>query len=1081
MGEIARRSLKGYTYQQSIFILFLALMDTERKISKIIVEALDTKNFDDIFIEGTCCEETYSKDYRIQVKNYPGTELKDISISNNILNISGNKNEFDSVDNNILVINTALIETNDSFMGLACTKMDNIIIIPLTPEQAADKMDSMFNTESRELQIIHKADDITENAKFEVTINDLPEIIQMSIDLENETILLRTVPDSFEHNILFVEGKPGVGKSHFVNEICDKYPDAIVYRFWIGSQDSNRNKRIRFESFLSELGIKVYRSTKKVYVDELIDSIRRDDKLIVIDGLDHVENYNPRELNDFIKFIDKLIDVRVVVLSRPLKHEIDWKKDSLLDWSFDETRLYLELAHGILDYKIQNKIFQVSGGYPIITYFISEDYKLKNVLDIEQPIASVYEYYDTLFMDKDRPSAAISVFATGNCFFTWNELETFFSEPEMFEVICHFIELHPYLFKKQMNRISLFHDSFNTYLTIRIQTFSQRREKTLAIIRKSILNGSIEYMARMESFNFDEEFYQILLKKYSEFDEFKKLILSTRDYNSIQSLYIQLRMILEDKKGLLDIYQYYSFILLFQIANRNDLIGNDSMVFQMLLYMNSHGGIEDNIFSSDYIWQVYLTCKNSEKLTMRYLANRHISENQFYELIENINDDCTFFEKRNNIIRYDELEKQFCNKEYRMLEKDKFLADYLISVWIHGNKEGKFYDDFVEYMQGGRGCISRMQSELSKYGFDKFWIERGLSIAEYQLHELGFFGEKNKFRNISLLDLIMKGAVDGSYNVATLSASYLKLANYEKRVVDINNLAYSWVMYFEHKDYSVYAIDGALVAFENQKLIHEDESFRIIQRLMAQSDDGISHLLTAYVNKKGVEYVREINETGYFKERSCRIRFWELAPEIYNCFSRRDMEWQITELLRDHYQSNFIEWRYIQNVMESRYKDMVLDGIEYYEYSVLSPNNDIIPLLESRGIKYIDSAEQDKKEEYMPFRYGCIHENDFEYISEQGIEYLEVAQYTDGWHSCLPFIEVFLRYNKTDIQRDYIEILHRAMYARSKDKEYFGNWNLLLGNIPALLSQYEIDIDWEKIYKIFTDFLDISLIWHMHH
>ena len=41
MGEVARNSLKGYTYQQSVFILFLGLMDTERTIGKIIVEALD--------------------------------------------------------------------------------------------------------------------------------------------------------------------------------------------------------------------------------------------------------------------------------------------------------------------------------------------------------------------------------------------------------------------------------------------------------------------------------------------------------------------------------------------------------------------------------------------------------------------------------------------------------------------------------------------------------------------------------------------------------------------------------------------------------------------------------------------------------------------------------------------------------------------------------------------------------------------------------------------------------------------------------------------------------------------------------
>lgn len=218
------------------------------------------------------------------------------------------------------------------------------------------------------------------------------------------------------HDITFIEGKPGVGKSHFVNEICDKYPDAIVYRFWIGSQDPNRNRRILFENFISEIGIKVYKTAKKVIIDELIDTIREQDKLIIIDGLDHVENYNPRQLQEFIGFINKLVDVRVIVLSRPLKHEISWNRSNLFDWSYDETRLYLEMAHNITEYKIQNQIYNITKGYPIITYFIAEDYKLKQVVDISQPINEINEYYDSLFVNNDKPSSAIGIFATGNCF-----------------------------------------------------------------------------------------------------------------------------------------------------------------------------------------------------------------------------------------------------------------------------------------------------------------------------------------------------------------------------------------------------------------------------------------------------------------------------------------------------------------------------------------------------------------------------------------------------------------------------------------------------------------------------------------
>lgn len=324
MGAIPRNAIKGYSYQQGIFILFLALMDTEHKISKITVEATDTKKFDDIYLEGVHEDDSSQKAYRIQVKNYPETTLENITVENNELIIRGSRNAFDSDDNNILVVNSLSILTDDSFMGLACTKKDGIIIIPIPPEQVAEHIDNMFNTDERALKIIHKADDITQNAKFEITIDELPDVIPMTVDLENETILLRNVSDKINYDITFIEGKPGVGKSHFVNEICEKYPNAIVYRFWTGSQDPYINRCIQFDSFLSEMGIKVYQTTKRVDEDELISVIRNEDKIIIIDGRDHVENYNPSQLEKFIGFINKMTDIRVIVLSRPLRHSLNW-------------------------------------------------------------------------------------------------------------------------------------------------------------------------------------------------------------------------------------------------------------------------------------------------------------------------------------------------------------------------------------------------------------------------------------------------------------------------------------------------------------------------------------------------------------------------------------------------------------------------------------------------------------------------------------------------------------------------------------------------------------------------------------
>ena len=65
--------------------------------------------------------------------------------------------------------------------------------------------------------------------------------------------------------------------------------------------------------------------------------------------------------------------------------------------------------------------------------------------------------------------------------------------------------------------------------------------------------------------------------------------------------------------------------------------------------------------------------------------------------------------------------------------------------------------------------------------------------------------------------------------------------------------------------------------------------------------------------------------------------------------------------------------------MQSKYKDMVLDGIEYFEYSIMSPNKDLLSELDSRGINYLLDKDKDDNK-YIPMNYGCVHEEDFTYI-----------------------------------------------------------------------------------------------------
>ena len=91
---------------------------------------------------------------------------------------------------------------------------------------------------------------------------------------------------------------------------------------------------------------------------------------------------------------------------------------------------------------------------------------------------------------------------------------------------------------------------------------------------------------------------------------------------------------------------------------------------------------------------------------------------------------------------------------------------------------------------------------------------------------------------------------------------------------------------------------------------------------------------------------------------------------------------------------------------------------------------------------------------------------------------MDIAEYTDGWDSCLPYVKLFLNYDMDDIRRDYLKIIHKAMFAKTVMLNRTGLWFLLLGNIPNLLNEIEIKVEWEKLYNIFLGFLKISMIWY---
>ena len=1072
----ARNALKGYNYQNYIVTLLLAKMDTERKIVKIVSEALDTKNFDDIYIE-------LSDDikYRIQVKNYVGIGLSDIYVDteSNIVTIGTNHNKYDPVDNNILVFNSDINEScmDSTFMDIPAIKRKDIILVPLSEMKVADSIEEMYQQESRALQIIQFGYKCISAGKFEITIDDLPEIITFSTDLKNKTVFVRNIPEKIEDGVTHIEGKPGVGKSHYVNELVENFHESIVYRFWTDSQDFRLNDRLRYDVFIEQIGLLVYRSPRSFTMQEIVSYIADNNLILIVDGLDHVENYNPRELNKFISFFDELntLNCRVLLLSRPMKVQLSWNKKELYDWTFDETSLYLEVAYGIDNYGIRKKIYDITKGYPIITYFLAEHYNKYNEVNLDGTVNDINQYYDELISTVNTRSV-LSVFSENNSFYTINELKGFMGV--LFSIFNEFMEAYPYLFEIVDNRISLVHDSFNTYLRDQLNNITcpyNIKEE----VYNSLLNGNVEYMARIMSFRMEENQLSELLKKYADFKMLRHLISNTLDYNSIADFYNSLRRYLETRPGVLDIYQYYAFTLIFQIVLRNDLVGYESLIYQILQYLNDNYDIENHIYSTGIVWNVYLACEGRSDKLNNYMQETRYGDSQLGQAYDDINEEIDFFDCIEKLIDVKKLHEHIKANKTDGLKKSDMLQKYLEIIWIQKECDMPLYKEFDEFIvSGDSSAIHR--ALRSEYGIDSFWVERTYKSANYRLHELGYFEDNNMFRNDNLYDLIHRKAPEGSFHVMVLVLSFLRLANHENRKTDIYNINYAWSMYSQRKDYSVHTIDTALIVFENEGLITEDDSLDMINRLMKQSEKGIRHLLSSYINEKGSEYTKRLVDTRKIYDPELRLDYFDLNPECINVLPQYVIEQRIEEYFNYHYISNNIDGYDIKNLIRSKYCKILTDALDYFNKNVNGGlGKEEIEILQVSGIEYYETANVEyKNKEYVPFEHGNIHMEDFDYIKQSGMTVMECSKYADGWYECLPYVELYELFDRKEIKDNYLEIIHQALFARVINNEYIGNWNDIIGNIPLFLEKYEIDVDWKRLFDIFLSFLKYSVIYY---
>lgn len=1075
--KASKNAFKGYSYQKSIYTYFLLKMDLERKISSVEAEITpEGHNFDDVLV----CENDIL--YYIQTKNYEN--IKKIEINNKGIKSNGDFSTKSEKGVNVFILNNApkdILEINSNIFGLEAYFEDDIYVIPANVDELFEGLFNEYNNNSRFSQMLVFSEKMASDSINYVCIEDLPEYKFFSMQLMEETINIRKFTINDEKGIKFIIGKPGVGKSHLVNEIKDT--NSLLYRFWISDQDENKLERLQYKNFIQELSIKVFDNFIKYSEEDIIKKISDDKKVLIIDGLDHVENYNPSEIDNFFEFFYKLEknnNVKVLILSRPLKKEIKWEYQILENWTKDETYEYINYKYQIKDYETIEKIFNITDGYPIITDFIVQHYIYNNEIIETNKITDINEYYDKIIGNEEIKNE-LSIFITTSSYITYYEIDKIFGHT-CSQLVKSFINKHKYLFEIRLNRITLIHDSFNTYLIQNQKNLKSIKKQVNQFILDSINKDELRFLARIDKFDISNEDKKQILVKYCNFKMFDKLCSKNIDIEGIFDFYLKLKDILiNNSYDVLNIYQYYEFILILTIVKRDHLSFSNALIYEQLRYYKKNNiNIQDNIYSSRNLFYIYYTIitGNSNLYKKVMYDHNYDGERNINEFYEEINDEIHFFDINKEFDNIDKYEQDYLlNNKIPTYQRMKRFSKFLSYIFINKLEYKEYYAIINNYiLKNDKISVFKLESIFRKIGLDG--ASGCLRDAREEIYSKGECRELNPYINLSLKALIDNNRLEGSFSLNEQITAYIRLAIKEKRKIDIYNINQYYCMYYNRKDYTVYTLPTILKILYDKKIIPIESAIEIIDNSQQMSEKGIRHILCEFINmldKNTIQYID--NKLDLFCIGN-KYHFYlhGLNPDIINFLSKDYVIYEIESELGRHIRSKSIDFSDIENYLKSEYKDFVIKFIIKWEIKIYNVPKSYCFKDSNVNIEYRDNKNEIDYIIGEAFEKGFLVEEDSEYIKSKHITHIELSKYLDGWYSKFAIISLYNIYDKNILKRDLLQIIHTTLKYGKENIKYDGDYNHYLGNIPQFLFNIEYNVDWQKINEIVNKFLKISKI-----
>ncbi len=1049
-------------------------MDVERDIESIRIEADEKHNFDDIVLN------TKDDEFNFQIKKIQNITLDDLQQKDDNLFICKKKHKL-SNKNNVVFVNEIDFESTYYILGIPTRKIDDYFVISHSENTLIEEIATLYNNDfERMYQLQSFFQKCLNTRKLNINLSDLPTVKTYMTELTDKTVNVIYEKMEFE-NLLHVEGKPGIGKSHYVSILTKDGSDTILYRFWISNQDNDYENRLKYRNFISDLSKKVFHNYILRSENEILEELNKRKYTLILDGLDHIENYNHKDFDLYYNFILKAAKYcRTIVLSRPIIRSFECKKVILPNWNFDQTRQVLDELYGIKDINICNEVYRITKGYAILVKFISEHFKLHKKLPELDQLSDVNSYYDKL-ITKEKGMKALSLFLCAHTFFMESEIEVFLGRMTSV-IIFEFIREHPYLFEKQLNRVSLLHDSFTTFLRIKFGVDIELQNQIRSHVYSSIMNRERRFLSRYILLNLTKEQNYEIIKKYSNIGEFEKLTVNTIDFENISDFYFNLRLSLSDfHPEEFELIEYYNLAIICSIIGRSHIYDHHDFMYLLTKNLLCNNYSYDDIVSNGCLFAMLFYIEEHDiSLLSRQYSDNPFDSSDFPKEIQamKIKED-SFFKWHEIKIPEDALRRNL--HDTNRISDENEIVYILVNSYIYkdNHRDYSFLFKSIELFRKNKkqNALELLLRNCPSWQRSRYLLHRYLNLAIKELQVRNIIKSDNIYSSNSMDEFLKNRIEMNNFELINEVKNFLRMANNEKRIFDIEAIYPIWLKYHNRRDYSLQSIPNALTVFELKSLIKEEDSIRFIKKVQDVSEKDYKHLLNEYMENHSSKIV-EIIQENYTNDEGI-VLWFNLPIKLINCISNDLFDRIIFEELEHRIYSHKFDYKNIVNVLKSEKKTYFLGILKEWKFRININSNDFGKLeipLEYKDLFKIKDAKEEIQLQNEHQKIKILHDDDTEYIERNHLLPEEVACYHDGHGFTLAYIDLYSVFPKELIRRKIKTIIYNAISSKSLNSNYFHRTDFFLGNMLKLMYDNELDIDVETYWKSYNTFIRLSNI-----